>query len=191
MGGRQSPRGPRPGTGPTRVHLNAPLESCKELLALEQFHGVRGLRAAVPIQQPPQGSVHLQGARAPGTPRCFPVNSPGQLPTPPLDPHSLPHCPSPPQPPEPPALPLAPTASPRLSPLSLVPLPHLVPGQALQEDLLRVPASLQCDEVHAVEPQPLPGLARQLPNTGLGGIPQPVPGGPGVKLGGSTHREGG
>lgn len=54
--------------------------------------------------------------------------------------------------------------------------PHLVAGQALQQDLLGVPASLQCDEVHAMQPQPLPGLPCQAPHAGLGGVPEPVPG---------------
>lgn len=59
--------------------------------------------------------------------------------------------------------------------------PHLVAGQALQQDLLGVPASLQCDEVHTVQPQPLPGLPCQAPHAGLGGVPEPVPGKAGVR----------
>ena len=56
------------------------------------------------------------------------------------------------------------------------PCPHLVSGQALQQDLLRVPAPLQSDEVHTVQPQPLPGLPSQASHTVLGGVPEPVPG---------------
>lgn len=55
-------------------------------------------------------------------------------------------------------------------------LPHLVPRQALQQDLLWVSAPLQCNEVHTVQSQPFPGLPGQAPHTGFGGIPEPVPG---------------
>lgn len=75
-----------------------------------------------------------------------------------------------PKAPRPQARPLAPTLLPS------GPLSHLVSGQALQQDLLRVPAPLQCNKVDTVQPQPLPGLACQAPNAGFGGVPEPVPG---------------
>lgn len=69
------------------------------------------------------------------------------------------------------------------SPALPAPGPHLVAGQALEQDLFGVPAPLQRDEVHTVQPQPLPGLPRQAPHAGLGGVPEPVPGGAGVRRG--------
>lgn len=61
------------------------------------------------------------------------------------------------------------------------PIPDLVLGETLQQDLLGVLLPLQSNEVHLVHAQPLIDLLGNASNVGLGGIPQPVPGTQGIK----------
>lgn len=77
---------PRPrAPGHTCVDVDSPLEGGEELLALKHLHGVRGLRAAVSLQQPPQGGVHLGGEGPAGWEadalRPCPVPRPSAAPT--------------------------------------------------------------------------------------------------------------
>lgn len=61
------PGPPLQGWGHTGIHVDAPLEGGKESLPLKHLHCVRGLGAAVPLQQAPQGCIHL-GAPAASEP---------------------------------------------------------------------------------------------------------------------------
>ena len=69
-------KAPPPGQGastsiPTSIHVDAALEGCKELFALEHLHRVRGLGAPVPLQQPPKGGVHLRGSPCSSGPKAL------------------------------------------------------------------------------------------------------------------------